>query len=74
MPTALPADTLPVTDNDDNVPTLVMFGCATDVTVPANVELPALSAYVEFATLPLTLPGAIFESPPPSPVNRPVFA
>ena len=26
VPKTLPADTLPVTDNADNVPTLVMFG------------------------------------------------
>ena len=73
VPDTLPADTLPVTDNADNVPTLVIFGCAAVVTVPANGVLPADTAYVAFATKP-TLAPAIFDKPPPSPVNNPVFA
>ena len=36
VPNTLPAEALPVTDNADNVPTLVIFGCAAVVTVPAN--------------------------------------
>jgi len=62
-----------VTDNADNVPTLVIFGCAAVVTVPANGVLPADTAYVAFATKP-TLAPAIFDKPPPSPLNNPVFA
>ena len=43
--------------NPVSVPTLVMFGCAAVVTVPAVVALPALpalTAYVALATVPVT--------------------
>jgi hypothetical protein len=33
----VPADDVPVTANDDRVPTLVILGCAAVVTVPAVV-------------------------------------
>ena len=41
LPTKLPAVTLPVTANEVNVPTLVMFGWAAVVTVPAVVAVVA---------------------------------
>jgi hypothetical protein len=49
---------LPLTTNPVSVPTLVMFGCAFVVTVPAVVALPDVSAYVAFATAPETLAPA----------------
>ena len=73
VPATLPDVMFPLTANTFNVPTLVIFGCAAVVTTPANGVLPADTAYVAFATKP-TLPPAIFDKPPPSPVNRPVFA
>lgn len=45
---ALPDEILPVTDNDESVPTLVIFGCEFVVTVPAVVAL------VADATAPVT--------------------
>jgi len=54
------------------VPTLVMFGCALVVTVPAvvaDVALPALVAYVAFATVPETLAPDILEIYIPLPVK-----
>ena len=54
----LPAEILPVTDNDVSVPTLVTFGCAAVVTVPAVVAEPAEVANVAFATVPDTLAPA----------------
>ena len=48
----LPASTLPETFNEVNVPVEVMFGCAAVSTVPD------VSAYVAFATVPLTLAPA----------------
>ncbi len=63
-PVKFPVDVFPVTLNELNVPTLVMFGCAFVVTVPAVVALvahvalvalPASNAYVAFATVPVTL-------------------
>ena len=42
-----------------------MFGCALVVTVPAVVAV---------ATVPLTLAATMFDNPPPSPENKPVFA
>ena len=46
---------LPLTTNPVSVPTLVIFGCAFVVTVPAVVALPDVLAYVAFATAPVTL-------------------
>ena len=43
----VPASLFHDTVNDDNVPTLVIFGCAAVVTVPAVVALPALPAEPE---------------------------
>ena len=51
-----PAATLPVTASEVNVPTLVIFGCAAVVTVPAVVAAP-LSAPVNVVAL--TLPALI---------------
>ena len=59
----LPASTLPVTFNELSVPTLVIFGCAAVVTVPAVVALvaePALVAYAALATVPVTFAPGIF--------------
>ena len=64
----LPAVILPVTARLDNVPTLVMLGCAAVVTVPAVVAVVALD------TVPVTFAPAISLSPEPLPVNTPVFA
>ena len=52
---------LPVTFNDVNVPTLVIFGCALDITVPAVVALPVKLPVNMFAvTLPaVTLPATL---------------
>ena len=61
---------LPVTAKLVNVPTEVIFGCALVVTVPA---VPALKAYVAFATVPVTLAPTNELSPLPLPVNTPVF-
>ena len=49
----LPAVTLFVTDNDDNVPTLVIFGCAAVVNVPVNNDAPIVPL------LAYTLPAVI---------------
>ena len=46
---------VPDTVKLDSVPTDVIFGCALVVIVPAVVALPALVAYVAFATVPETL-------------------
>ncbi len=57
---------LPETLSPVNVPTEVILGCAAVVTVPAVVALvavPALVANVAFATVPVTLAPAIFDSP-----------
>ena len=54
----LPTLALPVTANDVNVPTEVIFGCALVVTVPAVVAEPAEVANVAFATVPDTLAPA----------------
>ena len=54
----LPAVALPVTLNEVNVPTDVIFDCALVVTVPAvvaEVAVPEDVAYVALATVPLTL-------------------
>ena len=67
----LPTVALPVTDNALNVPTLVIFGCAAVVTVPAVVALVALVAN---GTVPVTLAPAIALNPLPLPVNTPVLA
>ena len=40
----------------------------------AIAELPACVAYAAFATTPETLAAAKFDNPPPSPLNKPVFA
>ena len=67
----LPALALPVTPNDVSVPTLVIFGCAAVVTVPA---VPALVANVAFATVPVTLAPASCDKPAPLPVINPLFS
>ena len=55
VPDTLPADTLPVTDNEVKVPTLVMFDCAADDTVVATVAVD---------TAPVTLlPATLFAVP-----------
>jgi hypothetical protein len=59
-PLNVAADTLPVTLNDVNVPTDVMFGCALVVTV---------AAVVADATVPLMLPAGIAVSSAPEPLN-----
>ena len=52
----LPPVVLPVTVKLVNVPVLVIFGCAFVVTVAAvPTALPADSAYVALATVPVTL-------------------
>ena len=61
----------------DSVPTDVMFGCAAVVTVPAVVAEPAVpdeTAYVAFATVPVTFAPTIELNPLALPVNTPVFA
>jgi len=47
--TSVEAVTVPLTPNEVNVPTDVMFGCAAVVTVPAVVALPAVATF-RFAT------------------------
>jgi len=54
----LPEVVLPVTVNEVKDPTLVIFGCAAVVTVPAVVALLALVAKVALATVPETLEPA----------------
>ena len=73
-PATLEPIIFPLTTNDVNVPTEVMLGCAFVVTVPAVVELPALTAYVALATVPTTLPPNKFVNPLPLPVKLPVLA
>ena len=54
----------------DSVPTDVMFGCALVVTVPAVVAEPAVpdeTAYVAFATVPVTFAPGIAVSPVAAP-------
>ena len=63
----LPILALPLIDNDVNVPTLVMFGWALVVTVPAVVAVPALVENVAFATVPVTLAPVIDDKPAPEP-------
>ena len=58
--------TLPVELTDVNTPTLVMFGCAAVVTVPAVV------ATVALGTVPTTLAPDMFDNPAPDPINCPV--
>ena len=58
--------TLPVELTDVNTPTLVMFGCAAVVTVPAVVALVALD------TVPVMFAPGIFVKPEPDPMNCPV--
>ena len=55
---------LPVTARADNVPTEVMFGCAAVVTVPA---VPDETAYVAFATVPVTFAPGIAVNPVAAP-------
>ena len=61
--TILPLEMLPVTDRELNVPTLVILGCAFEVTVPAVV------ADVALATVPVTFAPGIDVSPAPEPLN-----
>ena len=66
----LPTLALPDTDTLVNMPVLVIFGCAEVVTVPAVSAVdaypavsanPAESAYVAFATVPVTFaPATLF--------------
>ena len=66
----LAAEMFPVTANDVNVPTDVIFGCALPVTVTAVVAdpaLPAVVAYVAFATVPVTFAPVIDEMAAPLP-------
>ncbi len=65
------AVTVPLTPSDVRVPTLVIFGWAAVVTVPAVVALVAL---VALATVPVTFAPAIALRPEPLPVNTPVLA
>ena len=68
----LPTLKLPDTLNVDNVPTLVILGCAAVVTVPdvvALVAVPALVANVAFATVPVMLAPVIALKPEPSPTT-----
>ena len=58
--------TLPVELTDVSTPTLVMFGCAAAVTVPAVV------ATVALGTVPTTLAPDMFDKPAPDPINCPV--
>ena len=51
-----------------------MFGCVAPVISNASAALPADVAYVAFATIPLMLAAATLDNPPPSPLNKPVFA
>ena len=53
----LAAVTVPLTPNDVNVPTLVMFGCAAVVTVPAVVAVAA--ARLATVVVELTVNGAV---------------
>jgi hypothetical protein len=72
-----PITVLPLTSRLVNVPTLVIFGCAFVVTVPAVVALVALVAVaalvanVALATVPVTLPPVIEPSPDPLPLILP---
>ena len=54
----LPALTFPVTDNEDNVPTLVIFGCALVVTVAAVVAAP-LNAPTNVVLVTLDKPAIV---------------
>ena len=71
----LPPVTLPVVDinpldvNEVKVPTEVIFGCALVVTVAAvPTALPADTAYVALATVPVTLAPVIFVNALPLPI------
>ena len=69
-----PITVLPATSRLVNVPTLVIFGCAFVVTVPAvvaEVAVPAEVANVALATVPLTLPPVILDNPDPLPLMLP---
>ena len=57
--------TLPVAVNEVSVPTLVIFGCAAVVTVPA------VTASVALATVPVTLAPGMLVKPAPDPMNLP---
>ena len=63
----LPLDVLPVTVSADKVPTDVMFGCALVVTVAAVPAVPDETAYVAFATVPVTFAPGIDVSPVAAP-------
>ena len=62
----LPPVALPDTDTEVKVPTLVMLGCAAVVTVPA---VPAVTAEVALATVPVMLAAVIVVSKLPSPIT-----
>ena len=62
----------PLTAKLVSVPTLVIFGCAFVVTVPAVVALvaePALVAYVALATVPVTFAPARLVKFAPDPIK-----
>ena len=62
--TFAPGNISPATVNPVSVPTLVIFGCAAVVTVPAVLATLELSAYVALATVPVTLlPDTLNASP-----------
>ena len=56
------------------MPTDVIFGCVAPVISNASAALPDDVEYVAFATAPETLAATTLDSPPPSPLNNPVFA
>ena len=58
--------TFPVELTDVSTPTLVMFGCAAAVTVPA------VTAPVALGTVPVMLAPGMFVNPAPDPINCPV--
>ena len=76
---------MPFTFKLVNVPTLVMFGCAFVVTVPATdavatvpvtlapETLYAIRAVLALPTVPLIFAAVMFDKLPPSPANLPAI-
>ena len=60
---------MPVIVNELNVPTLVIFGWAAVVTVPAVVAEPAGVACGALATVPVTFAAVIVVNGAPLPTN-----
>ena len=77
-PAPLPTNTpdtdvmLPVADTLTNVPTLVMFGCAELVTLPANAAKLALATVLTLAPLMLVKPAPLPLKTPDTDVTLPV--